>query len=457
VLRETVKNILFFFTAVLFLSLLSNTAYTQPPVTTEKTVYVFELNREIFPAAWRLVKNAMNEADSVNADYVLIKLNTYGGDLASADSIHTRLLRARPTVLIWITQNAASAGALIAISGDSIYMRSSALIGSASVVNQTGEVMADKYQSYMRAMMRSTAEKQGRDPRIAEGMVTPNNYLQDVADSGKVIALTATEAVKHGYCDGLAENEEEILKEVIIGPYKLIEHRTTALDAIISFLLNPFVNSILLLLILGGIYFEFQHPGAAFPILTAIAAAILYFAPLYLDGLAENWEILLFIAGVILIAVEIFFIPGTGVPGIIGVLLIISGLTLALLQNVKFDFTFTSGEDIFVALLRVVIPLGLSFFLFILFSKNIFTSRALKGFVLTDTQQSTVGYLDEPGLLQSLKNKTGITTTVLRPAGQVEVEGERYDAMVDGGMIDKGEKVKVVDISGNILVVRSYA
>jgi membrane-bound serine protease (ClpP class) len=431
-------------------------SFASPGIDTSspKKVYVFELNQEIFPAAWRLVRTAMAEADSQHADVVLIKLNTYGGDLASADSIHSRLLHARPTVIAWITQNAASAGALIAISCDSIYMRSSAVIGSASVVNQNGEVMPDKYQSYMRAMMRSTAEHQGRDPKIAEGMVTPNNYLTDVADTGRVIALTANEALKHGYCEGLAESTEDVLKQANIGDYELVEHQTSALDHFIAFLLNPFINGILLLLILGGIYFEFQHPGAAFPILTAIAAAILYFAPLYLDGLAEHWEILIFIAGVVLVALEIFVFPGHGVWLITGFILIIAGLTLALIQNSEFDFSFTSGKEIFSALLRVVIPLGLSFFLFIFFGQNLFKTRAFKGFVLTDTQEATVGYLDNPVQLDSLKNKTGMAVTVLRPAGQVEIEGDRYDAMADGGMIKKGNQIRVIEVSGNILVVR---
>lgn len=431
-------------------------SFANPPSDTSATkkVYVFELSQDIFPAAWRLVRTAMAEADSAGADFVVIKLNTYGGDLASADSIHSKLLHANPIVLTWITQNAASAGALIAISSDSIYMRSSAVIGSASVVSQNGEVMPDKYQSYMRAMMRSTAEHQGRDPKIAEGMVTPNSYLTDVADTGHVIALTANEAVKHDYCEGLAESVEEVLTLAGIDNYEVIEHKSTALDDFISFLLNPFVNGILLLLILGGIYFEFQHPGAAFPILAALGAAILYFAPLYLDGLAEHWEILVFIAGVVLVALEIFVFPGHGVWLITGFCLIIAGLTLALIQNTSFDFSFTSGEDVFSALLRVVIPLGLSFFLFIFFGQNLFKTRALKGFVLTDTQESTVGYVDSPLELQSLKNKVGLAVTVLRPSGQVEIEGGRFDAMAEGGMVKSGGKIRVVEVSGNILVVR---
>ena len=444
------------FTIFLILYCLTNTtpvAYSVP-ADSPKKVYVFELNQEIFPAAWRLVKGAMNEANRLGCDYILIKLNTYGGELDIADSIRSRLLSARQTVIVWITQNAASAGALIAIASDSIYMRHGAAIGAASVVNENGEVMPDKYQSYMRGMMRSTAEQQHRDPKIAEGMVTPNSYLKDIADTGKIITLTANEAIKYGYCDGIAESVDEVLNLAHIGPHEIIEYKASVLDNFVAFLLNPFVNGILLLIILGGIYFEFQHPGIGFPIIAAAVAAVLYFAPLYIDGLAEHWEILIFIIGMILVAIEIFVTPGFGVPGILGIILVIVGLTLALLRNVNFDFSLTTPTDALIALVRVILPLGLAFFLFLAFGRNIFGSRALRGFVLTDTQAKTISYHDTPGKLNALKNKTGIAITVLRPAGQVEIENERYDAMADGGMISPRDQIRVIDISGNILVVR---
>lgn len=424
------------------------------PSTLPKKVYVFELNQEIFPAAWRLVKTAMEAAELAHCDYILIKLNTYGGELSMADSIRARLLNAKLPVIVWITQNAASAGALIAISCDSIYMKQGAAIGAASVVNQEGEIMPDKYQSYMRGMMRSTAEHQGRDPRIAEGMVTPNNYLHDIADSGKIITLTASEALKHGYCDGIAETEEAVLQAAGIGDYEVIQHKSSALDNFIAFLLNPLVNGILLLIILGGIYFEFQHPGIGLPILAAGLAAILYFAPLYIDGLAEHWEILLFIVGLALIAIEIFITPGFGLPGISGIVLVISGLTLALIRNINFDFSLTNATEIWLALLRVVIPLGLSFFLFIAFGKSILQSRMLKGFVLTDTQTSTTSFHESTATLNTMLHKQGVAITSLRPSGQIEIESERYDAMAESGLITAGTQVKVIEISGNILVVR---
>lgn len=289
---------------------------------------------------------------------------------------------------------------------------------------------------------------------IAEGMVSPNSYLKDIADSGKIITLTANEALKYGYCDGLAETQESVLQQAGIGDYAVIVHEIDWLDAFIAFLLNPIVNGILLMIILGGIYFEFQQPGLGFPIIASAVAAILYFAPLYLDGLAEHWEILLFIVGLALIAIEVFVTPGFGIPGFSGIVLVITGLTLALIRNINFDFSLTDSTEIWLALLRVVIPLGLSFFVFIAFGRSILQSRMLKGFVLTETQESTTSFHETTATLHNMLHKQGVAITSLRPSGQVEIEAERYDAMAESGLLDAGTAVKVIEISGNILVVR---
>ncbi|MFM7586899.1 MAG: SDH family Clp fold serine proteinase, partial [Bacteroidota bacterium] len=113
-------------------------------------VYLIEILEEIAPGAWRTVQNGMKEAEDLQVDWVVLRINTYGGQVDVADSIRTRLLNTPLRTIAFIDNNAASAGALISIACDSIYMRQSASMGAATVVNQTGEVVPDKYQSYMR-------------------------------------------------------------------------------------------------------------------------------------------------------------------------------------------------------------------------------------------------------------------------------------------------------------------
>ncbi|HXH18582.1 MAG TPA: NfeD family protein, partial [Chitinophagales bacterium] len=417
-------------------------------------IYTFTLDGDIFPAAWRLVKKAVDEAEAMQADYLIMRLNTYGGMVDIADSIRTKLLNAKPVTAVFIDHNAASAGALISIACDSIYMSRGSSIGAATVVGGTGEQMPDKYQSYMRSTMRATAEAQGRDPQIAEAMVDNTSAIPGVIDSGYTLTFTTSEAIKHGYCEGEAASIEEVIAKLGVQDYELITHKESALDDVIAFLLHPAVNSLLLLIIIGGIYFELQTPGVGFPLIAAFVAAILYFAPLYLEGLAENWEILLFIAGLALLAVEIFVLPGFGVAGIAAIVLMVTGLTLSLIRNVVFDFSFTGFDDVAIALLRVVVTLLAGLLLMLFFGeKFMYKGSFFKKIALQDTQNRAQGYVSLDKSMESLVGKTGITVTDLRPAGTVEIDNERYDVISDGEHIVRNSTVKVLKVQGNYLVV----
>lgn len=310
---------------------------------TEKIIYKIDIKKEIGSTTWLYIQKGFVEAIEKKADAVLIHMNTYGGEVLYADSIRTKILNADLPVYVFIDNNAASAGALISIACDKIFMRPGGSIGAATVVNQTGEEMPDKYQSYMRATMRATAEAHGqdtiilgndttykwkRDPLIAEAMVDERTVVPNLIDSGKTLTFTALEAQKFGYCDGIAANVDEVITKYLqFESYQLITFQPTTIDNVKGFLMSSIFQGILIMLIIGGIYFELQTPGIGFPLAIAIAAALLYFAPLYIEGLAANWEILIFIIGLVLIALEIFVIPGFGVAGVSGIVLVLAGLT----------------------------------------------------------------------------------------------------------------------------------
>ena len=264
----------------------------------KKIVYYFPIDEEIAPPASLRVEKAMEEAKSVKADIVVVHINTFGGTLDDADKIRTAFLQSETPVWAYIDNNAASAGALISIACDSIYMHSGSSIGAATVVNQTGEVQPDKYQSYMRSLMRTTAEAKGRRPDIAQAMVDPDIYVEGISDSGKVLTFTTNEAIRYGFCEAEAESLAQLLDHAGVKEYTIREQRYTFLDKLIGFLVSPVVSGILIMMIIGGIYFELQQPGIGFPLILALSAAALYFAPLYLEGLATYWEIIIFIIGI---------------------------------------------------------------------------------------------------------------------------------------------------------------
>ena len=446
-------------------------AYAQDSIpTNEKLVYKFNIKENIAPAIWRQTRQAFAEADSLKADLILIHMNTYGGTVVDADSIRTRILNSKIPVVVFVDNNAASAGALISLSCDRIYMRSGASIGAATVVNQTGEKMPDKYQSYMRATMRATAEAHGkdtiitaqdttykwkRDPLIAEAMVDERVYIPNVVDSGKILTFTPDEAMKNGYCEGICENVEEVLRMNKMENSRIVEYKPTAIEKFIGFMVNPIVSGILIMLILGGIYFEMQSPGIGFALLVAIVGAVLYFSPLYLEGLAANWEILIFVVGLILIALEIFVVPGFGITGISGITLAFSGLVLSLIKNVNFAFDEVHANDLLVALgtvfLGAIGGIGLAIYL----SQKLFTVETgqFSHLSLKEVMSKEDGYLGVDPELLLLKGKTGVAVTTLRPSGKINIDDQTYDAMAVSGMIDKGTNIVVTKVEAAQLYV----
>lgn len=418
-------------------------------------VFQIEIREEIAPPVWRKVQKALETAKETQAGLILIHMNTYGGMVDAADSIRTAILQSTIPVWVFIDNNAASAGALISIACDSIYMRRGANIGAATVVDQTGKAMPDKYQSYMRAMMRSTAEANGRDPQIAQAMVDPRISISGLIDSTMVLTFTAAEAVKHGFCEGLAESIEEVLADAGIKNYTIEEQKLTSIDHIIGFLISPAISGLLIMLIIGGIYFELQSPGIGFPSAIAIAGALLYFAPLYLEGLAANWEILIFIVGVVLVAIEIFAIPGFGIAGISGIILMVAGLALSMTDNIGFSFDANGLKQLLEAVIIVITATFVSIVGSIWLTKKLFGERTVFGQLSLNTAMTQEdGYAPAGFENSTLIGATGIANTILRPAGKIEISNELYDAMSETGYIEKGTKIIVTGMSNTQLIVR---
>jgi len=421
-------------------------------------VYAFTLHENIMPGTVRLVENAIQAALAENADYILMDLDSYGGLLDAGDSVHVKLLRCPIPVICYISNNAASAGALIAISCDSIYMSPYAKIGAASVVDESGAPVDEKYQAYMRGIMRSTAEATGRDPEIAEAMVQGGGAVPGVIDSGQILTFTTTEALKHGYCEGSAKSAMEALQLAGIQEPLIVQHRISGMDKVMNFLLNPVLRGILITLIFLGLYFELQTPGIGFALIVSVLSALLYFAPLYIEGLADNWEVLLFIAGLALIILEIFVIPGFGVAGITGIVAVFMGLVLSMVYNNGFNFDLAGMGSVTQSLLVVLSSLVISLAVMFAFFGRFMRSKLFRTLTLETSENAGEGYhttiFNQP---DALIGKTGIATTDLRPAGKVEIDGVWYDGQSEDEYILRGSGIKVMRISNNYLFVRKIS
>ncbi|MFD2969901.1 NfeD family protein [Sphingobacterium bambusae] len=421
-----------------------------------QTVYKVDIKDEIGPNAWRTVDLAYKQAQAIGASTFLIELNTFGGAVNFADSIRSKLLNSEMKTMVYINNNAASAGALISLAADDIYMHRGGSLGAASVVNQDGEIMPEKYQSYMRGLMRATAEAKGRNPKIAEAFVDAEVSIPDLKPDGKLLTLTAAEAVKAGLVKAEIANINELYQQAQIKPAEVVQHKVTLIDQLVSFLINPMVSGLLILGIIGGIYFELQTPGIGFALVVALLSASLFFAPLYIQGLADNWEIAIFVLGVILLALEVFVIPGFGVAGILGIIFVLCGLAFSMVDNDFLDFKLTQPGLLVNSFLIVTGAMVLTIVLMVIFGRNILRSSAFRVLVLADEQQADQGYVSSPQKA-NLIHKNAIARTVLRPAGKIEIDGVWYDAVALDGFIDAGEEVYVEKHENYNLFVRKLS
>ena len=404
-------------------------------------IYRIRLDQDIDKSSQRLVTLGLQKAVESGSDYVLLDLDTYGGAVDAADSIRSAILQCPVPVVAYVNMQAASAGALISIACDSIYMKTGSSIGTATVVDQSGKVMPDKYQSFMRGMMRSTAQATGRDPKIAESMT----------DTANVLTLTPSEAIEVGFCEGIAESYQDVAAVLAGGQEYVIRDMSedmTWLDRLIQILLNPFLQSIFMMMIVGGIFVEIRTPGIGLPLLTAVIGALLYFAPAYLGNLASNWEIVLFVIGLLLIALEIFVIPGFGVAGISGIVLVIVSLALAMVDNT--DLINWDGSLNLEPVLRpigiVIISATAAIFGSVWLVRRLFETRSFDHIALRDEMKASDGFT---GVVSGLEQYVGSEVTVftdLKPSGKVQsTDGQIHEGVMKyGGFASKGETLRVV-------------
>lgn len=405
-------------------------------------VFVIPIETEIDQSAFHHFRQGEREALESGANLLLVKLNTYGGALDAADSIRTALLRCPLPTLAYVDVNAASAGALIALACDSVYMAPAASMGSATVVNGAGEPMPEKYQSYMSTIMRATAEHHGRksvgdslvwrrDPAIAVSMVNP-----DVS-----VSLTASQAVECGYADGIAPNLGAVLADIDMAGAEVSYYQSTLTDDIMGFLANAAVRAILVMLILGGIYMEMHTPGLGFAAAVSAVATVLYFLPMFVTGSMPAWVLLCFIVGVALIALEIFVVPGFGVTGISGIIAVVMALVGGMLTNdavTGFDFSSLCNSLIIVGV-GSLLAVGAIVYLTSSHGPKVFRKhtelmtelRVDDGFVGVD--MSPVRYIGQ----------IGETVTDMRPAGKIEIGNTVFDAVSTGPFIAAKKQVKV--------------
>jgi membrane-bound serine protease (ClpP class) len=415
----------------------------------QQKVYVAFIEGDIDLGLAPYVSRVVSDAEDANADAIIFRINTFGGRVDAATQIKDAIIGTDLLTIAFINNRAISAGALIAISCEKIIMVPGSSIGAATVVDQAGEKVGEKYQSYMRSEMRSTAERNGRRTDIAQGMVDETFVIEGLVDSTQLVTLTSNESYKYGIADTLLESIDEVLKYFDLADAELVVERSNWAEDVVRFLNNPIISSILIMIGFFGLFAEIKSPGWGVPGTAGLLALTLFFGSSYILQLASIVEILMFIVGLGLILVEVFIIPGFGIAGISGILLIIASLFLALIGADP----FLDMEAVSMAIIQLTVALVLSIILIIVLAKFLPGTKIFKKFVLSVEEKSEAGFVSHT-TSEELVGKIGKALTDLRPAGTAEIDGERVDVVTDSEFIEKGRSIEVVEVEGIRVVVR---
>jgi membrane-bound serine protease (ClpP class) len=418
----------------------------------KKKVYLIDISGDIDLGLAPYVQRVINEAEESKASAVILKVNTFGGRVDAATQIRDAIINSKVLTIAFIDKRAISAGALISIAAKKIVMSPGSVIGATTVVDQSGTKATEKYQSYMRSEMRSTAERNGRRPDIAEAMVDERIVIKDfpeLDDSTKLLTLTTEEALKVGYCDFVASNLQEVLSHFNLKDAEVVSSEINWAEKVVRFLHNPIISGILIMLGILGLLTEIKTPGWGVAGTIGLISLALFFGAGYILQLANVWEILVFIVGFVLIIIEIFYIPGFGFLGILGIIMMIGAIFFGLIG----DFPIISENEISNALIQLAASLVASIlFLFILW-KFLPGTPIWGRLILATSENQKEGFVSNPDL-SFLVGKRGKALSLLRPAGIAIIEGKRYDVVSEGEFIQKDEEVEVTEVIGSKIIVK---
>lgn len=415
----------------------------------QQKIFIANIDTEIDLGLAPYVRRVIKAAEDADAKAIIFKINTFGGRVDAATQIKDAIIGTKILTIAYINNRAVSAGALISLSCNKICMVTGGVIGAATVVDQGGQKLSEKYQAYMRSEMRSTAEKNGRRTDIAEGMVDERVVIPGLVDSTTLVSLTSEEALKYGICDFIVKDVDDLLTKFNLRDSKIIEEKSNWAEGVVRFLNNGIVSSLLIMIGFFGLLAEIKSPGWGIPGTAGLIALALFFGSSYILELASIVEILLFIVGVVLLLLEIFVIPGFGIAGISGIILIIVSLFLSLVGKDP----FLDWHAVSIALIQLSSALVVAIVLLLVLAKFLPQTSAFKKFILSDEEKANQGWVSTISN-KELIGKEGIAATPLRPSGTAEINDKKVDVVTESEFIERGKKIVVIAVEGMRVVVR---
>lgn len=404
-----------------------------------KRVYIIPVRQEIERGLEAFLNRSIQDAEQARADHIIFEINTPGGMVDSANKIAEIIRDTKIPTTAYITKDAFSAGAYIALNADEIVMKPSTTMGAAAVIDSRGNTAGKKAESAWIAEMEAAAELNNRDPKYARAMADDDIDIKELGlKKGDLLTLTANQAIKVGYAEKIVKDRSELLSYLNLEDAAVTEEQLSLAEKVARFVTSPIVVSILLSVGFLGLVLELFMPGFGVAGIIGLTSLFLYFFGHLLAGLA-GWEsIALFILGIVLLLLEIF-VPG-GIIGILGLAAVIGGLVMA------------AGS-----ITTIAIAMGIAFVVTLLgaflFLKYVGYNGPLKKLILFDSTSTEKGYVSSKQR-QELTGKIAKSITPLRPAGTAELEGEFLDVVTEGSFIQKDKNIKIVKVQGARIVVR---
>ena len=408
------------------------------------------------------LQRVIDQAESEEAAAIIFDIDTFGGRVDAATQMKDIILDTKVPTVAFINKRAISAGALISLSCDSIFMTAGASIGAATAVDLQGEKASEKVISYMREEMASTAEANNRSRDVACAMVDEELSISFIVNSqgdtltskevegfseGKLITLSTNLALLLGIADEELNNIDDILSHMNLVDVEKVEIKESWSEMLVRFLTNPTVAPLFMSLGMLGLFFEIKSPGFGVPGILGLTCMALFFGSHLLVGLADITEFIILFSGILLILLEILIIPGFGVAGISGIVLCFYAFFKMLIG------VYPSPTDYQTAYMGLSLGILSAVIAAIILFKTLPHTALYKRLIPFTPQKSEEGFTISRGY-ESLIGEKGKTTTDLRPSGKVEIEGKTYQAFSYGDYIDKDEEILVDSIDENQLQVK---
>lgn len=402
-------------------------------------VYRAELDGEISEYMVNYLERAYDEAEAADASAVLLDLDTYGGYVTAAVSIKQIIMDAELPTYCYVNDKAISAGSLIALSCDKIVMKQGGSIGAAEP--REGDEKADeKVVSFWTAQLEGAAEAHGRDSRLAAAMSDSTVTIEGLSEAGKLLTLTAEQAAAYGIADAMVASDAEAYAALGIDRADITEVAYSFQEQASRVLGNSVVATLLLTVGIGSLVLEVLFAGVGAFAALGVTALALYFIGALLVSYTAWIAIALAVAGLVLLIMEIFVIPGFGICGVLGIASIIGAVICV-------------APSFSVAMLQLAIALAVAALLVFISLKCGRTRRVWSRLILKDATSTAGGYVSQPPTINQLVGKTGVALTDLRPSGAALIEGKRTDVLTEGSFVKRGTAVKVIRVEGSGVVV----